>query len=138
MLTPKELLQIETLLKENKLPYEDIVSSKVIFFSKKKEDTIIGCIGIEEFGTDALLRSFAVSDAFKGKAIGKELLTDLLEYLKSKHFKTVHLLTTTAASYFSNYGFVVSTKNTAPESIKNTQEFTSICPDSAIYMTLGV
>ncbi|GAA5024137.1 hypothetical protein GCM10011506_07540 [Marivirga lumbricoides] len=87
-------------MKENKLPYEDLLSSQVLFITRKSGEKLIACIGIEKYGSEALLRSFAVDDSFKNKGIGAELLHELLTKCEEEGVKTLHLLTTTAAEYF--------------------------------------
>lgn len=126
--------EIKALLKSNNLPYEDIISSKVDFTTTTIEGVIIGCIGVEKYGEDALLRSFVVTDTYKGKGIGKELLLQLIEKSKTEKVKNIHLLTTTAKTYFKKFGFLEKERVTAPEAIAKTKEFSEICPASSIYM----
>lgn len=128
------LLLIETLLKENKLPFEDLVSSKVEFLTLFSGTKLKGCIGIEKFDKNALLRSFAVDDNFKNQGIGNSLLHKLVLKCKDNGIEKLHLLTTTATAYFAKKGFIISDKKTVPKSIVNSKEFSEICPASAIYM----
>lgn len=125
---------ISKLLKENNLPYEDLRSSQVIFITRKSEGKLIACIGIEKYGQDALLRSFAVDNAFKNKGIGAELLHELLTKCKEEGIKTLHLLTTTAAKYFEKKGFVRAERVSAPLAIAHSKEFSELCPSSSVYM----
>lgn len=126
--------KIKALLKENKLPYEDIISSKVEFITREFGEKIVGCIGVENYGEDALLRSFAVDDKYKSKGIGKELLDKLIETCQQKGINKLHLLTTTADKYFLKKGFQISERSEAPQAILLTKEFSDICPASSVYM----
>lgn len=133
-----DIKDVQRLLKENNLPFEDLESSKVTLFVSVLNGQIIGCIGIELKGNDGLLRSFSVTDKYKNKGIGNELLNRLLKYSKSEKIKKLHLLTTTADKYFIKKGFVKSDRIKAPESIQTTTEFSTLCPSSSVYMTFEV
>ncbi len=133
-----DLQKIQDLLKRNNLPYQDLQSSKVEFITKESQDQLIGCIGIEQYDADGLLRSLAVADSHKGKGIGKELVDELCSASKKNRIQHLHLLTTTADRYFERYGFTVAERHAAPNAILNTKEFSEICPSSSVYMTLDI
>lgn len=129
---------IRQLLKDNDLPYEDLRSSRVAVITYETEGQLIGCIGLEAYGEDGLLRSFAVQKGHKGKGIGKQLLAELIHKSKNQGIKTLHLLTTTADRYFIKHGFLIAERSHAPEAILNSTEFSEICPASSIYMVMGI
>lgn len=132
----KDFDSIENLLKNNKLPYSDIRKIAIDFIVAKKDNEIIGCIGLEKFETESMLRSFAVDDKFKNIGIGKEMYNRILSYAHQNNIKNLHLLTNTAREYFLKVGFVVSDRNKAPQVIKETTEFSELCPASSTYMVL--
>ncbi|HLK29981.1 MAG TPA: arsenic resistance N-acetyltransferase ArsN2 [Puia sp.] len=131
-----ELEDIKKLLQQSDLPVEDISSDKVEFIVAIDSENIVGCIGIESYGTDGLLRSFAVAENFRSNNIGNELLQHLIMYSEQKNIKTLHLLTTTAEKYFLKKSFAIHNRNEAPQTIKQTTEFSEICPSSSVYMQL--
>lgn len=131
-----DLESIAGLLKKNDLPYSDIYESKVDFIVAKNDEQIVGCIGLEKYGTEGLLRSFAIDFNFRKKGYGKELYNRLLTYGVQNKVNTLHLLTTTAREYFINVGFNVQNRSNAPEIIQNSEEFKSLCPSSSTYMVL--
>lgn len=133
-----DLEEVQSLLKKNKLPFEDLASSNIEIIVAVENGQIIGCIGNEIKGEDGLLRSFSVADEFKNLGIGNELFKRLILEAQKANLKTLHLLTTTASSYFNKKGFVVSNRNEAPENIKSTSEFSTICPSNSVYMTFKV
>ncbi|MCI0517368.1 MAG: hypothetical protein L0Y45_06000 [Woeseiaceae bacterium] len=45
------------------------------------------------------------------------------------------LLTTGAEHYFEKLGFLAASRALAPPEIRQTTEFTSLCPDSAVLMS---
>jgi len=71
-----DIKEIQRLLKESNLPFEDLEYSNVTLFVSVLNGQIIGCIGIEIKGEDGLLRSFVVTDKHKNRGIGNELLID--------------------------------------------------------------
>lgn len=131
-----DLKPIQDLLRENKLPYQDLEESQVAFITKEKQGKLVGCIGLETYGPDGLLRSLAVSDLYKGTGIGKQLLDALYDASRSNGIQRLHLLTTTADTYFKRYGFIAVERSQAPKKICETREFSNICPSSAVYMVL--
>jgi len=50
----------------------------------------------------------------------------------------MYLLTTTAAHYFPKFGFTETTRETVPDDIAATEEFTRACPASAVVMVRPV
>jgi arsenate reductase len=136
--TTLDLSEIEKLLEENRLPYKDVKSSKVEFFIAIQNERIIGCIGFENCNKNWLVRSFAVDSEFRKQNIGKKLLNELISLAVIKNVYQLHLLTTTADLYFKRNGFIVSARSHAPKQILETTEFSSLCPDSSIYMYLNL
>ncbi len=125
---------IRQLLEDNKLPTQDLITTPIDFIIAELDGQIIGCIGIERYSSDGFLRSFAVSDRWRNKGIGRALSGRLEAYAMSNSIHTMHLLTTTAHDYFGKQGFVLTDRASAPESILNTTEFKGMCTSSAVYM----
>ncbi len=127
--------EILSLLKENKLPFSDIEPGKIDFIvAIDAANKIIGCIGVEPFDTEGLLRSFAVSPACRNHQIGGELFNRLLSHAAQSGIQSLHLLTTTAEEYFKRRGFMTTERTQAPGAISTTSEFSSLCPSSSAYM----
>ena len=124
--------EIKKLLDDHELPVSDLNVEEVKLLVAVKEGTITGCIGLELYGNDGLLRSLAVKPGCKNQGIAGQLLSNLYQYARSKGIKTLHLLTTTADQYFLKKGFEIGERESAPEQIKKTTEFSSICPSTAV------
>ena len=125
--------EITTLLKNNDLPHCDIKDVKLeYFYGYYSDNELEGIVGLEMYEDVALLRSLCVVS--KSSGIGSKLLKHIDEIAKENKIKTLYLLTTTADKYFAKKEFSIIEKKLVPKSIKNTQEFNSICPDSAICM----
>ena len=119
------------------LLYSDIEPSKGILFIVAKDlENVVGTIGLEVYGKEALLRSLAVMPEYQNKGIASELIQRIVQVAKSIEIDTFHLLTTTAEQYFLRKGFRKDARENAPIPIQATSEFAGLCPSSAIYMVL--
>lgn len=128
----RDLMVIEELLKRNNLPYQDIKLINVDLFLAYENSLFIGIIGLEKFGEVGLLRSMAVKQEYRNKGYGTEICKTLMEYAKSEQISELYLLTCTAKEFFERNGFKVIERSTVPDKIKNTTEFSSLCPATAI------
>ncbi len=127
--------KITGLLKESGLPVTDLKtgSDHVLFFYTGGKD-LTGTVGLEPFGDIALLRSLAVKQSERGKRIGRRLVNELENYSRNNGIRVIYLLTTDAEKYFQKLDYVVISKNDAPVSIKNSKQFSEICPGSSVLM----
>jgi N-acetylglutamate synthase-like GNAT family acetyltransferase len=98
------------------------------------ESHIRGCVGLELYGKDALLRSLSVNPKYQGKSIGTQLLRSIITQAKENKIKNLFLLTTTAEFYFKRHQFTRVNRVDVPTDIKESVEFRSACPSSAICM----
>ena len=125
------------LLKENNLPISDLDEAKLAhFIVAQKENDVAGCVGLEIYGTDALLRSLSVKPSLHNKGLGSQLHEKIVEYARSMGVKNLHLLTTTAEKFFLKKGFIVNAREKAPVTIQNTKEFKEICGSTSVYMNI--
>lgn len=97
---------------------------------------VVGVEGIEVHGRDGLLRSAAVSGAWRGRGIGDALTRDRLAWARRQGLRAVYLLTTTAGDWFPRFGFQRTDRSGAPEGIRRSREFAEACPASALFMKL--
>lgn len=131
----QSLNDILSLLKNNKLPYEDIKLDNNLFISYRDENgKIIGSGGLEIYSSYALLRSVAVDQNERGKAYGKDIVKDLIDRAKRNSIKEVYLLTETAHDFFLKRGFKDVSRENVPAEVKASTEFSSVCPVSAACM----
>ncbi|MTI40793.1 arsenic resistance N-acetyltransferase ArsN2 [Fulvivirga lutimaris] len=137
-LDQSHLSAILRLLKENGLPVKDIDLKKQSFWGLVKQEQLIGIGALEIKGDSALLRSLAIDKNSQNMGLGNQLLTTMLELSKSKGIKNLFLLTETAEPFFKKNNFKNINRNQVPEEIAMTEEFKSICPSSAICMTLKI
>ena len=128
--------EIKYLLEECGLPNHDIsVKDLYHYFVLKNEPEVIGTIGLELFHPHGLLRSLAIKEGYRKKGLGKRLVYRLESYAVELNIRKLYLLTTTAESFFSKLDYKKTSREDAPKSIQNSEEFSNICPDSAVVMS---
>lgn len=130
-----ELHDVERILSKNNLPTGDLSEVDLgHFFACGDIANPKGVIGLEVYESDGLLRSLSVDSDVQGEGCGSLLFQRLEQHSKTKGIKTLYLLTETAQSYFESKGFQSIARELAPETIKQTSEFSGLCPDSATLM----
>ena len=77
--------------------------------------------------------------ASRSRRIGFALVSAVVSRASTQGVRELYLLTTGAASYFANLGFVLINREQAPPEIRNTAQFSALCPKSAVCMrrTIG-
>lgn len=118
------------LLQASGLPTNDITPGTQLFVIEEG-DRVIATIAVEYNWNVALLRSLSVTEDHRNRGIGKELVDFIENYVKQQGVQTIFVLTATAANFFSNRGYKETNRNSAPEFIQNTSEFSTICSPSA-------
>jgi amino-acid N-acetyltransferase len=125
------LSEVRALLEANALPVADLDTASPEFFGLIDAAGVLGVIGLERHGDAALLRSLAVRASQRGAGLGTLLVQGLEEEARRLKVRELWLLTTTAEPFFRQLGYAPAPREAAPEAIRATQEFGSICPSSA-------
>jgi amino-acid N-acetyltransferase len=135
----RELHALRDFLRVNQLPADDLTLADSLYLTYyDSNEALVGSGGLEFHGDKALLRSLAVSQLMRSQSLGKQIVEDLVQQVKSKGLKEVYLLTLTAYYFFLKLGFSEIKRDEAPVEIKSTTEFSQVCPDSARVMRLIV
>ncbi|MDP4292338.1 MAG: arsenic resistance N-acetyltransferase ArsN2 [Bacteroidota bacterium] len=134
-LTTKDIGALNLLLKAASLPVVNPDDSTTHFI-KAVDDTgtLIGAIGLEVYGEFGLMRSLVVGEAHRNQGIAHLLVGQIMRNAKALNLKRLVLLTTTADQFFDTLFFERIHRDTIPEEIKLSKEFSSICPVSAVIM----
>lgn len=90
--------------------------------------------GIAGTGADRLLRSVVVPEATRGAGIGPCMVAALESEAKRAGADRLWLLTTDAAGFFDRIGWRTADRTDAPDAIRGSAQFASICPASATLM----
>jgi amino-acid N-acetyltransferase len=128
---PSEFDRIEALLRANDLPTRDLQASPGTFFVAEAGEQVVGAGGVEQYGTNGLLRSVVVAKSRRGRGYGRALTGRLERHARAEGVETLYLLTTTAAAFFRAQGFETTERADAPAQIQETTEFSELCPSAA-------
>jgi len=131
---PEDLTGIEQLLVASHLPTDGVAEWLKDFFVAEHDGELVGVVGIEACCEYGLLRSTAVSLEWRGRGLGRQLVQRAIADAESQGVQALYLLTTTAEQYFPTFGFAKTTRDTVPDPVLRTGEFTSACPASATVM----
>ena len=131
-----DLPDVLALLEGAGLPTADLTSASDLQLWVFEENvTIVGLIGMERFGGCALLRSLAVGPSYQRRGFGHALVSRLECEAQTEGVEQLLLLTETAEGFFRAIGYEVIDRCAVPEGIKQSAEFRSLCPASAVCMT---
>jgi amino-acid N-acetyltransferase len=123
------------LLQAQGLPVSDITDEHLEhFFFVGSDGSPSGLVGLEIYGSDALLRSLVVAETARTQGVGAALVQHAEDYAVSHHVDAIYLLTTTAEPFFEHRGYRRIDRSEAPQTIQSTAEFASICPASSAFM----
>ncbi|MDH4212260.1 MAG: arsenic resistance N-acetyltransferase ArsN2 [candidate division WOR-3 bacterium] len=130
--------RIRELLRESQLPFEDVGKHLGNFLVAEHNNAVVGAVGLEVYGEIALLRSLAVKTSHKNKGIGRKLYDGIIAHARLKGLNRFYLLTTTADQLFRKLGFSDVDRNKLPDEIRMTEEFSKLCPETAVCMAKDI
>ncbi|SFF34656.1 arsenic resistance N-acetyltransferase ArsN2 [Thermoflexibacter ruber] len=119
---------------EAQLPYADLGEATELFVLLDAENKVIGTAGLEWYGQNILLRSVSVSKCSQGKGIGKQILLETEGIARSRQAKGIYLLTETAKDFFEKNNYVITPRQSIPQEVLTSPQFTSTCPSTATAM----
>lgn len=126
---------IKLLLAANGLPTDDLHDAMLANFLVAIDDNgIIGVIGAEVFGENALLRSLCTRKELRQQGVGRALTMALIQKLTDQGVRHVFLLTESAENFFARHGFSRVERADVPAEIAETEQFGNLCPASAVCM----
>ena len=133
-----DLAAVRTLLTQSGLPaggLEDLGDTLLVARSGRR---IVGSAALELYPPAALLRSVAVDATLRGTGLGVRLTEAALALAVERGIARVYLLTETAGEFFPKFGFRTVTRDEVDPAVKESQEFSSLCPESAQVMMLDL
>lgn len=99
--------------------------------TESDDERAVGVGGFERYGTDALLRSVVVDRGVRGAGYGTALCAGIERRARQAGVESMWGLTTTASAFFTDRGYERVERAAAPASIRRTEQFAELCPDSA-------
>jgi len=133
--TAADLAIVQTWLVNAGLPIADLTPDHMNDFLVAVVDAgPAGIIGLEQFDEVGLLRSLVIDPAARRGGIGRQLVAALEAHALARGVAELWLLTIDAEAYFQKLGYEIMERDRAPEVIRVTREFSSLCPGDAIVM----
>jgi len=127
--------QVRRMLGNAQLPSADLTPGHLEhFFGCGSEQAPKGVVGLEIYGSEALLRSLVVDETSRGHGCGKALVAAAERYARDCGVRRIYLLTTTAPKFFEGLGYHALARDQAPACIRTTSEFSGLCPTSSAFM----
>ncbi len=132
---PHDLPEALALLSRSQLPVQDVAERFGHYFVVREDDArVVAVAGLEVHGEDGLLRSVAVDAHYRRQGLAGGLVGAALERARVLGLRAVYLLTTDARDYFARHGFADCPREEAPASVRESWEFRSGCPKTAVLM----
>lgn len=129
---------IRAMLAAATLPVADLGPDKLQEFLVARDDVtgrdVVGLIGLERYGEMALLRSLVVAPGERRSGLGASLVGALEARAAQSEIRDLYLITIDADSFFSRMGFAPVGRGRVPQAIRDTSEFSELCPIDAIVM----
>jgi amino-acid N-acetyltransferase len=133
--TDADVEAIANLLKESGLPISGVADFLAHgYVLAESGGRVVGAAGVESYNEAGLLRSVVVSESMRGTGLGRRLVVDRIDWAERNRLHTMYLLTETAPAFFSHLGFEVLPRDSAPDGIRSSSEFSEVCPESAVFM----
>ena len=133
-----DLPEIRELLRACDLRDEDVGEAGQHFLVARSGNELVGCIGLEVHGQDALLRSFAVLPARRRQGLGVALHDRAVAEARALGVRRLFLLTITVRERAARSGFEDVPRQEVPASIREGAQFGSLCPATAACMQLRI
>jgi amino-acid N-acetyltransferase len=135
---PADAADIAALLKASNLPVDGLDAALAHGLVASRDGGLIGCVALELYDENALLRSLAIVPELRGQGLGGVLTRKVLDLARTLGARDVYLLTETAGGFFPRFGFAAEDRSNAPAALKNSVEFRSACPANALMMRTRV
>jgi amino-acid N-acetyltransferase len=132
--TAADLPGVEQLLGDAGLTAVGVQELLPTFMVADTGNGLAGVAGLEVCCENALLRSVAVNEEWRSRGVGRALVNQVVADAESRGIRALYLLTTTADRYFPSLGFTVTSRDAVPDDVKESEEYRSICPASAVVM----
>lgn len=139
--TTGDLDAVERLLADTGLPVDGVAeiltehpADFVVAEDPERPGSLAAVAGLEVCCDNALLRSVAVRPEWRARGLGRDLVRRIVCIAEERGVNALYLLTATAEHYFPRFGFTRVDRDSVPQEIRDTLEFRSVCPASAVAM----
>ncbi len=137
--SPDDLAGVRELLARCELPTDDLKPGHLEHFILcRSGGVLVGTVGLELLGEVALLRSLAVAPELRGRRIAHELWARVRAHVSAGGIRRLYLLTTSAEGLFSRWGFHRVSRDDVAQVVRNTTEYSVMCPSTAVVMAVDL
>ncbi len=131
-----QLAAMTSLLYECGLPADDLMEQDLSFFLVEGSGAKVHAMGgLEILGDTALIRSIATTTSLRRKGIAQSIVGELESIATRAGINELYLLTESAQGYFETLNYTRLDRDKVPQSIRESRQFSSLCPDSAVVMS---
>lgn len=130
----QDMIAIRALLECSGLPTSDLDSVRPDFAVIREDGQVIAAGALQRFGSSALLRSVVVAPDRRDRGLGQTVVSELERLARTARVDQLVLLTQTASEFFARQGYRLIERSSAPQDMQESEEFRSLCPDSAACM----
>ena len=123
---------IRVLLEAAGLPATELRAAQRRFLVAAGGGEVIAAGALELHGDAALLRSLVVASQWRGQGLGHVLVKALERQARAAQVHQIVLLTQTAEAFFTRLDYRVIDRAQAPAAVQASDEFTALCPASAV------
>jgi amino-acid N-acetyltransferase len=117
------------------LPADDVGDPQLLFWRfETLNDVPVGFGGLEIHGPDALLRSVVILPPLREIGMGRAIVDTLETEAAARQCRAIYLLTTSQADFFARLGYAPCARGEVPDTIRNSGQFVSLCPEDAAVM----
>ncbi|MGY2492931.1 GNAT family N-acetyltransferase [Cupriavidus sp. CP313] len=121
--TSEDLPEVEALLRSCALHVEGVGEHIEQYLVTRDNSGLLGCVGVEHYGTIGLLRGLAVAEHARSAGLGELLLSAIVADARQRGVESMVVRTASAAAYFSRFGFApIGTSEVRPD-VFCSQEF---------------
>ena len=131
---PEDLAKVTALLAASDLPTLAVAKALGSFVVFETNRCVVAVGGLEFYGRPALLRSVAVAGSHRHRGLAAAICDHLELAAASRGVEHIYILTETAEQFFAKRGYSTTPRAKAPSEIASSEEFASICPQSAVLM----
>ncbi len=133
--TPGDWVATRELLLAADLPVDYLCPQRLAgFLIAEDQNVTVGLIGLEVLETVGLLRSLVVARNARNTGLGGKLVGALESAAVAAGIAELWLLTIDAERFFQKHDFEIVDRAAAPDEIRQTDEFSALCPDTAFLM----
>ncbi len=130
--TPADWMSVKTMLVDAGLPTTDLGGDDMNdFLLAHSASGLVGAIALQWAGQVGLLRSLVVAEMARGQGLGTRLVGALEARARALGVAELWLLTNDAGPFFAQHGYRLRPRCDVPATISASEEFRSLCPDTA-------